>query len=64
MHLLNQSEESVTVSSVNSLNTSRFGDITHLAHWGRGFQRPLKNVDEPIGSQDVGVGDKAVVDVT
>lgn len=52
------------ISSLNSLNTSRFGDVIHLACRGRGFQWPLKNVDEPIGSQDVRVGDKAVVDVT
>lgn len=38
-------------------------DTTHLRRRGRGFQRALEDVDDPVGGQDVRVGDETLVDV-
>lgn len=39
-------------------------DITHLLARGRGFQRSLEDVYDPVRCQNVGVGHKLIVDVT
>lgn len=62
MHLLNQSDESMNTTALLQDNLCQ-GDRTH---WGRrrgGLKRALQSMNEAIGRQDVGVGDKAVVDI-
>lgn len=39
-------------------------DITHLMMKGRGCQWPENNVNDPVGGRNVGLSDKAVIDVT
>lgn len=62
VHLLDQSQASSEGDGGKGSSVTA-GDTTHLWGWRRGFQRPLKDVDDPVGGQDVGVGDKTMVDV-
>lgn len=60
-HLLDQPQASSEADGETGRGVA--GETTHLCGRRRGFQRPLKDVDDPVGGQDVGVGDKTTVDV-
>lgn len=62
MHLPNQLDK--RINTITLLQGRPYmGDMTHLGRRQRGLKWALKAMNEAIGSQDVGIGDKAVVNV-
>ena len=53
----------VSCSALQTQTLGRLCDITHLMMRRRSFQWPQKDVDDPVGGKNVGLGDEAVVDV-
>lgn len=62
MHLLNQSDKRINTIALHQ-GRPYTGNMTHLGRRQGGHKWALKAMDEAVGSQDVGIGDKAVVDV-